>query len=227
MPITDWPEGDRPREKLLKFGSQHLTNTELLAIFYRTGVNGKTAVDLARETLKHFGSLRALLATDKDEFCKVPGLGLAKYAQLQASAELSSRCLFEDIPVNSPLTNAQTTRHYLLSRMRDYPYEVFATMFLDNQHRIIAMEELFRGSIRSASVYPREVVRQVIKHNAAAVIFVHNHPSGVAEPSQSDSDITRTLSDALRLIDVRVLDHFIIGASDVVSMAERGLLSQL
>jgi DNA repair protein RadC len=224
MPITDWPEGDRPREKLLKFGPQHLSDTELLAIFYRTGISGKTAVDLARETLHHFGSLRALLTSGIEEFCKVPGLGLAKYAQLQASTELSKRCFFEEIPKQGALTSPQATRQYLLSRMRDYPYEVFATLFLDNQHRIIKMEELFRGSISSASVYPREVVRQVIKHNAAAVIFVHNHPSGIAEPSQSDKAITDTLTKALNLLDVRVLDHLIIGSCEVVSMAERGLL---
>lgn len=224
MPITDWPEGDRPREKLLKFGSQHLSDTELLAIFYRTGIHGKTAVDLARETLRHFGSLRALITSSQEEFCQVPGLGTAKYAQLQASAELSRRCFFEEIPGRDLLTSAHSTRQYLLSRMRDLPYEVFATLFLDNQHRIIALEELFRGSISSASVYPREVVRQVMKHNAAAVIFVHNHPSGIAEPSQSDKEITKTLSCALRLLDVRVLDHFVIGASEVVSMAERGLM---
>lgn len=224
MAITDWPEGDRPREKLLQLGSQNLSDTELLAIFYRTGIAGKTAVDLARETLAHFGSLHALLSSSMDEFCQVHGLGMAKYVQLQASTELSRRFFLEEIPKTDPLTSPQLTRQYLHSRMRDYPYEVFAALYLDNQHRIIQFEELFRGTINSASVYPREVIRQVIKHNAAAVIFVHNHPSGVAEPSQSDADITTTLTKALNLLDVRVLDHFIVGAKEVVSMAERGLM---
>ena len=149
---------------------------------------------------------------------------MAKYVQLQASTELSRRYFLEQIPKTEPLTNPQLTRQYLHSRMRDYPYEVFAALYLDNQHRIILFEELFRGTINSASVYPREVVRQVIKHNAAAVIFVQNHPSVVAEPSQSDADITATLIKALNLLDVRVLDHFIVGATEVVSMAERGLM---
>jgi len=224
MPITDWPEGDRPREKLLRLGPQNLTDTELLAIFYRTGVKGKTAVDLARETLRHFGSLRMLQSANLEDFCRVPGLGKAKFVQLQAAAELSKRCFLEQIPAGGALTSTHATRQYLLSRMRDYPNEVFSALYLDNQHRIISIEELFKGSISSANVYPREVVRQVIKHNAAAVIFAHNHPSGVPEPSQSDRDITETLIKALRLLDVRVLDHFIIGDKEVVSMAERGLM---
>lgn len=224
MAISDWPEGDRPREKFLSLGPQFLSDTELLAIFYRTGTHGKTAVDLARETLNHFGSLAALLSSGMEDFCKVPGLGVAKYVQLQAASELSKRCFLEQIPERTTLKSSESTRHYLLHRMRDYPYEVFTVLYLDNQHRLLTIEDLFRGTISSASIYPREVVRQVIKHNAAAVVFAHNHPSGVAEPSQSDVEITALLTKALNLIEVRVLDHFIVGADKVTSLAEQGLM---
>ncbi len=222
MSITDWPLADRPREKLLTQGANNLTDTELLAIFFRTGMQGKSAVDLARETLLHFGGLRQLLDADCNTFCQMPGLGSAKFAQLQAVTELTRRYLKEALSRDSALTSPELTRDYLRSQLRRYPYEVFAALFLDNQHRVIAFEELFRGTINNASVYPREVVRHVMKHNAAAVIFVHNHPSGVAEPSLSDREITTTLSKALQLLEVRVLDHFIIGDQDTVSFAERG-----
>ena len=224
MPITDWPLADRPREKLLAHGAGNLTDTELLAIFFRTGMQGKSAVDLARETLQYFGGLRQLLDADSKSFCQVPGLGTAKYAQLQAVTELTRRYLSETLTRDSALTSPEITRDYLRSQLRRYPFEVFAALFLDNQHRVIAFEELFRGTINSASVYPREVVRQVMKHNAAAIIFVHNHPSGVAEPSNCDRDITSTLTKALKLLEVRVLDHFVIGDHEVVSFAERGWL---
>jgi len=224
MPITDWPMADRPREKLLVQGAGNLTDTELLAIFFRTGMQGKSAVDLAREALQHFGGLRQLLDADSDTFCQMPGLGMAKYAQLQAVTELTRRYLSETLTRDSALTSPEITRDYLRSQLRRYPFEVFAALFLDNQHRVIAFEELFRGTINSASVYPREVVRQVMKHNAAAIIFVHNHPSGVAEPSSCDRDITLTLTKALKLLEVRVLDHFVIGDQETVSFAERGWL---
>ncbi len=224
MPITDWPEGDRPREKLLAVGAKQLTDTELLAIFLRTGIPGKTAVDLAREVLTQFGSLRAMLRASQAEFSSLPGLGPAKYAQLQAVVELSRRFFREELPRTDALNNPSQVRNYLRSKLRDYQYEVFGIIYLDNQNRIITFEELFRGSISSASVYPREVVRQVLRHNAAATILVHNHPSGISEPSQADRDITQTLADALRLVEVRVLDHLIVGDVSVVSMAERGLL---
>ena len=224
MPITDWPEGDRPREKLLSVGANQLSDTELLAIFYRTGVAGKTAVDLARETLSHFGSLRKLLNAPVEDFCQVPGLGKAKFAQLQATVELARRCLFEEIPKNQVLSNASQTKLYLRSRLRDYPYEVFAVLYLDSQHSIIRFDELFRGSVSSANVYPREVAREVLKYNASAVIFAHNHPSGNPEPSQSDTDITQTLINTLNLLDVKVLDHIIVGEKNAISLAERGLM---
>jgi DNA repair protein RadC len=224
MPITDWPEQERPREKLLARGAQALSDAELLAIFLRTGVRGKTAVDLARDLLAEFGSLRALMEADRDRFCSGTGLGEAKYAQLQATLEIARRHLMETLKRGDALTNPKATRTYLAARLRGYTYEVFGALFLDNRHRVIAFEELFRGTIDGTSVHPREVVKRALAHNAAAVIFAHNHPSGVAEPSQADEMLTRRLKDALGLIDMRVLDHIVIGDGDAVSLAERGLL---
>ncbi|MBI3188804.1 MAG: DNA repair protein RadC [Gammaproteobacteria bacterium] len=223
MAITDWPVENRPREKLLARGSGVLSDAELLAIFLRTGVRGKSAVDLAAELISAFGNLRNMLKADQKTFCKHLGLGSAKYAQLQAVLEMARRYLGESLQRGEPLTSPQITRQFLSQKLRDYSHEVFAVLFLDQRHRVICFEELFRGTIDGASVYPREVVKQSLLHNAAAVIFAHNHPSGVAEPSQADQNITRRLQDALALIDVRVLDHFVVG-DDVVSFAERGLL---
>ena len=223
MAITDWPEENRPREKLLARGSAVLSDAELLAIFLRTGVRGKSAVDLAAELISAFGNLRNMLKADQKTFCKHLGLGSAKYAQLQAVLEMARRYLGESLQRGEPLTSPQITRQFLSQKLRDYSHEVFAVLFLDQRHRVICFEELFRGTIDGASVYPREVVKQSLLHNAAAVIFAHNHPSGVAEPSQADQSITRRLQDALALIDVRVLDHFVVG-DEVVSFAERGLL---
>lgn len=223
MPITDWPPEERPREKLLANGSQTLSDAELLAIFLRTGTQGKTAVDLSVDLLDSFNGLRHLLHADQRSFCSHHGLGVAKYAQLQAVLEMSRRYLSAGLQRGNCLTSPQETRQYLSSRLRDYTYEVFAILFMDQRHRIIQFEEMFRGTIDSATVYPREVVKKALECNAAAVIFAHNHPSGVAEPSQADERITRRLTDALALVDVRVLDHFVVGDS-VVSFAERGLL---
>ncbi|AGA32102.1 DNA repair protein RadC [Thioalkalivibrio nitratireducens DSM 14787] len=223
MAITDWPEDDRPREKLLRRGPAALSDAELLAIFLRTGVAGKSAVDLARELLTHFGGLRALLQSDQMAFCHARGLGDAKYAQLQAVLEMGRRHLAESLQRGDAITSPTATRAFLSARLRDYPFEVFACLFLDNRHRVVAFEELFRGTIDGASVHPREVVRRVLHHNAAAVILAHNHPSGVAEPSRADEAITRRLREALGLVDVRVLDHVIV-ADEIVSFAERGLL---
>ena len=224
MPITDWPEAERPREKLLALGPGALSDAELLAIFLRTGVPGQTAVALARSLIAEFGSLRALFQADARHFCATRGLGTAKYAQLHAALELTRRQLRERLGHSHAITNPADTEHYLSARLRDYPYEVFACLFLDTRHRIITYEELFRGTIDGASVHPREVVRRALQHNAAAVIFAHNHPSGVAEPSQADQRLTRRLSDALGLIDVRVLDHFVIGDHAAVSFAQRGMI---
>lgn len=224
MAITDWPAEERPREKLLTRGAQALSDAELLAIFLRTGVPGKTAVDLARELLGRFGGLRALLEADCASFCEGPGLGSAKFAQLQATTEMARRHLAETLKRGTALSSPAATRQYLSARLRDHPCEVFACLFLDTRHRVIAFEELFRGTIDGASVHPREVVRRALAHNAAALILAHNHPSGVAEPSQADRHITQRLTDALALVDVRVLDHMVVGDGEPVSFAERGWL---
>ena len=223
MTITDWAVEDRPREKLLIKGAEALTDAELLAIFLRTGIKGKTAVDLARDLLEDTGGLTPLLSADEKRFTQNKGLGQAKYVQLQAVVEMSRRFLQEKLQRGDAINNVADVKNYLQSRLQHYPFEVFSCLFLDNKHRIIAYEELFRGTIDSASVHPREVVRRVLQHNAAAIVLAHNHPSGVAEPSQSDIAITNKLKQALGTIDVRVLDHFIIG-DEIVSFAERGLI---
>ena len=224
MAIKDWPVNERPRERLLRDGPGALSDAELLAIFLRTGVQGKSAVDLARDLLQRFGSLRALLKTEHDTFCEAPGLGSAKFAQLQAVLEMGRRHLDERLRIGETITDPDTTARYLMSRLRDHPYEVFAILFLDNRHRVLAFEELFRGTIDSAGVHPREVVRRALHHNAAAVILSHNHPSGIAEPSEADRQVTERLRAALGLIDVRVLDHLVVGDGVCCSLAERGLI---
>jgi len=224
MAIRDWPVDTRPRERLLARGAEALSDAELLAIFLRTGVGGKSAVDLARDLLLEFDGLRGLFAASQARFCAGKGLGQAKYALLQAVLEMSRRYLEETLCRSDTLTSPQATRQYLKARLCAYPHEVFACLFLDNRHRIIRYAELFRGTIDGASVHPREVVREALAVNAAAVIFAHNHPSGIAEPSQADLRITHRLRDALALIEVRVLDHVIIGDGDGVSLAEQGLL---
>lgn len=224
MAITDWPAAERPREKLLRQGAPSLSDAELLAIFLRTGTSGKTAVDLARELIAHYQGLRPLLQADFNTFCQGPGLGLAKYAQLQAVLEMSRRHLKETLLRDTAMTNPQQTRAYLAAELRDFHQEVFACLFLDNRHRLLSFEKLFFGTINSATVYPREVVKMALKLNAAAVILTHNHPSGVAEPSQADIQLTEQLSRALALVDIRVLDHVVIGDGEAISLAERGLL---
>ena len=224
MKIKDWPLAERPREKLLSSGPAGLSDAELLAIFLRTGMRGRTAIDVARDLLKKFGSLTGILGVSADEFCTEPGLGPGKFVQLQAALELSQRHLREKLACSDALTNSDLTRDYLRARLRSYQREVFACLYLDNQHRVLAMEELFLGTIDGAAVYPREVVKRCLHNNAAAVIFAHNHPSGVAEPSQADISVTNRLRSALNTIDVRVLDHVVVGSMDVVSFAERGLL---
>jgi DNA repair protein RadC len=224
MAITDWPEGERPREKLLAQGAGTLSDAELLAIFLRTGVRGKSAVDLARELIKRFGSLRALLRASREDFCEAKGLGVAKYAQLQAVLEIARRHLDEQLKAGTVLKDPAATRRYLQAQLRDRDHEVFAALFLDNQHRVLAFQELARGTLDAASVYPREVVKAALKHGAAALIFAHNHPSGVAEPSASDRSLTERLKAALALVDIRVLDHFVVGEGSPVSFAERGWL---
>ena len=224
MSIKDWPAQERPREKLLEQGAQALTDAELLAIFLRTGVAGKSAVDLARQLLGEFGSLRALLEADLTAFSAHLGLGPAKYSQLQAVLEMGRRHLAEGLRRDSALESPQQVRDYLKARLRHEPHEVFACLFLDTRHRVLAFEALFHGTIDGASVYPRQVVKRALAHNAAAIILTHNHPSGVAEPSQADRLLTKRLKEALALVDVRVLDHFIVGEGEPISMAEYGWL---
>jgi DNA repair protein RadC len=224
MAITDWPLQERPREKLLARGVQSLTDAELLAIFLRTGVRGKTAVDLARELLERFGGLRRMLEASCSEFCAAHGLGEAKFTQLQAVLEMARRHLHEKLMEGDVLTSPSLTRQYLRTQLRDEAREAFAVLFLDNQHRVLAFEPLFYGTIDGAAVYPREVVKRCLRHNAAAVIVAHNHPSGVAEPSQADHRITERLRDALALVDIRLIDHVIVGANECVSFSERGWL---
>jgi DNA repair protein RadC len=224
LPIRDWPAGERPREKLLAGGPGRLSDAELLAIFLRTGVPGRSAVDLARELLLGFGGLRGLLSADLASFSALPGLGPVKYAQLQAGLELARRHLEETLRRGPALGSPDAVQRFLRARLRDLPHEVFCCLHLDNRNRVIAFEELFRGTIDGASVHPREVVKRALAHNAAALILAHNHPSGVAEPSQADEVITRRLKSALALVDIRVLDHLVVGDSACVSFAERGLL---
>ncbi len=224
MPINHWPATERPREKLLQRGSAALSDAELLAILLRSGVAGKSAVDLAREMLGRFGGLRALLDAEERDFCAVKGIGIAKYVQLQAVLEIGRRYLEAHLERTDPLTSPAHTRRYLTTRLRHYPHEVFAALFLDNRHRVITYEELFRGTIDGASVHPREVVKQALAHNAAALILAHNHPSGVTEPSGADRSLTQRLSEALSLVGIRVLDHFIIGDGEPYSFAEHGLI---
>ena len=223
MTISQWPVDERPREKLLTKGAEALSDAELLAIFLRTGCKGLTAVDLARQLLTDFGGLKPLLQADHHEFCRHKGLADAKYAQLQAVLEMAKRHMFEQLSRGDVLCSPAQTRQYLSVQLAGYPHEVFACLFLDNRNRVISFERMFYGTIDGASVYPREVVRQALKSNAAAVIFAHNHPSGVSEPSHADRQITERLKAALALVDIRVLDHFVVG-DDVVSFAERGLL---
>ncbi|ELM6622450.1 DNA repair protein RadC [Vibrio fluvialis] len=222
MSLKSLPNESMPREKLLLRGPQALSDAELLAIFLRTGTQGMNVLELSDVLLREFGSLRALFSATKDQFCAHKGLGEAKFVQLQAVLEMTQRYLAETLKRGEALTSPQQTKLYLSSVLRDRQREAFYILFLDNQHRVIRDEVLFEGTIDAASVYPREVVKRALHHNAAALILAHNHPSGVAEPSQADRRITQRLTDALALVDIRVLDHFVVGDGDVVSFAERG-----
>ncbi|ENM3763562.1 DNA repair protein RadC [Vibrio cholerae] len=222
MSLKELPTESMPREKLLQRGPQSLSDAELLAIFLRTGTHGMNVLALADLLLRDFGSLRALFCASKEQFCRHKGLGEAKFVQLQAVLEMTQRYLAETLKRSDALTSPQQTKLYLSSVLRDRQREAFYILFLDNQHRVIRDEILFEGTIDAASVYPREVVKRALHHNAAAVILAHNHPSGVAEPSQADRRITDRLRDALGLVEIRVLDHFVIGDGEVVSFAERG-----
>lgn len=224
MKITDWPKLDRPREKLLINGASSLSDSELLAIFLRTGVKGCSAFELAQLLLNKFGSLRSLFNATENEFCEIKGLGQAKFVQLQASLEMSQRFMAEKLNRVDSFNSVEQTQAYLIAKLRDQPQEIFAMLLLDSQHRLITFRPMFYGTIDSASVYPRVLVQQALKDNAAAVILAHNHPSGVAEPSHADKSITKRIVDAFGLLDIRVLDHFVVGDGVAVSFAQRGLL---
>ncbi|MCG8380118.1 MAG: DNA repair protein RadC [Proteobacteria bacterium] len=224
MTISDWPINEQPREKLLKKGPESLSDAEILSIFLRTGREGASAIDLARELLIKYRNLRQLIEIDQNEFCQIKGLGVVKYVQIQAAIELGKRYLQTGLENGQTFTNPEQTREFITLKLRAYPNEIFACLYLDNHHRLIGFEKHFSGTIDSTQVHAREIIRTALKHNAAALIFAHNHPSGIAEPSQADIDLTRELKKTLALIDVRVLDHFIIGDSGAVSFAERGLI---
>ena len=224
MSITDWPEDERPRERLLKQGAAALSDAELLAIFLRVGMKGKSAVDLARELVSTFGSLNGLFSASREALCEVKGVGEAKYVQLQAVLEMAKRALNEDIKLTDALASPQAVRDYLRLTLSRLPHEVFVAVFLTAQNRVIEVEEVFRGTLTQTSVYPREIVKRALAHNAASIIFAHNHPSGEANPSQADRALTKTLAEALALVDVQVLDHFIVAPGASLSFAEQGMM---
>jgi DNA repair protein RadC len=224
MGVKDWPAAERPREKLLGLGAEALSDAELLAVFVRSGVRGHTALDVSRALLTRFGDLRATLDADREAFCRVPGLGDAGFVALQAALELGRRYLESRLRRGTPLSSPTDTRRFLTARLRRHEHEVFACLFLDNRHRLIHFEELFHGTVNGASVHPRVIAKRALHHNAAAVIIAHNHPSGVAEPSHADRAITDRIRDAMALIDVRLMDHFVVGDGEIVSFAERGWL---
>lgn len=224
MAIKHWPKNERPREKLLKRGPLALSDAELLAIFLRTGCAGKSAVDLARDLLNDFGGLRPLLAAKQKEFCHARGLGEATYVQLQAVLEMGRRHIAETLYKNNVFTQPEHVKEYLYTQLRHQPREIFAVLLLDNQHQLLSYQELFYGTVNAAAIYPREVVKLGLKHNATAMILAHNHPSGIAEPSDADRHITQQLISALSLVDIRVLDHLIVGDGEICSFVERGLI---
>lgn len=224
MAITDWPANERPREKLIELGAEVLSDAELLAIFLRVGVVGKSAVDLARDLLTKFGSLNGIFAASENELSQVHGIGSSKYVQLQAIFEMSRRALSEQLQQRDILGSPQQVRDFLVLKLGALTREVFMVMFLDAQNRLNATEEMFSGTLTQTSVYPREVVKRALHHNAASVIFAHNHPSGIAKQSAADELLTTQLKQALALVDVRVLDHFIVAGNQTLSFAERGLL---
>lgn len=222
--MKDLPSDLRPREKLLARGPAALADAELLALLLRTGLKGQGVLQLAQALLDRFGGLSGLLATDTAELGSVKGLGPAKRAELAAVLEIARRSLASRLAQTPVFDSPQAVKDYLQLQLASKPHEVFAVLFLDTQHRLLAFEELFRGTLNQASVYPREVVKRALALNAAAAILAHNHPSGVAEPSRADESLTQALKAALALVDVRVLDHFVVARGSVVSFAERGLL---
>jgi len=224
MTIQNWPKNERPREKLLQHGPTALSNSELLAIFLRTGCRGKTAVDLARDITQSFGSLRQLFQASLQEFTQINGLGQAKYVQLQAVLEMAKRCFFEELKQIHTINNIEQTKNYLIAKLGDYQYEMFACLFLNNKCHILHFAELFRGTTNKTAIYPREIVKLALNYNATAVIAVHNHPSGNPFPSQADKKLTKYLQESLALVDIRLLDHIIVTMNKAISFTEIGLL---
>jgi len=224
MAIIDWPQAQRPREKLIQQGAAALSDAELLAIFIQCGYRGKSAVGVARELLQTFGGMRGMMSADLDSFSSVRGLGLARYCLVQSAMELTSRHLSETLMENTVLGNAASVKRFLLGKLGGLQHEVFAGLFLDSQHQLITYQQLFNGTIDRTSVYPREVLKKALALNAANLILAHNHPSGRVEPSQADRQITDQLRKTLALIDVAVIDHIIVGGDRTLSFAERGWL---
>lgn len=224
MPITDWPLEDRPREKLLNKGEEALTDAELIAVILKTGTQGKTALDIAKHLLSEHGSLKKLCHLSPTEFTQLHGMGAAKYASLKAAIELGRRCFSENVPIGSKLNSSRLTQQFLAEKMRNHTNEVFGCLFLTSNFRLISFEELFHGTINEASIYPREIVKRGLAHNAAKVILVHNHPSGQASPSLADKEVTETIKQALALVDIQVIDHIVVGNPDIFSFADAGYL---
>lgn len=222
MSIAHWPEAERPREKLLQRGPAVLSDAELLAIFLRTGIRGCSAVDMGRQLIQRFGSLGKLLSAEPGDFARGSGLGPAKYAQFMAVKELARRVLAEEMQLGDALSSPQAVRQYLRLAIGVRDVEVFVALFLTAQNRVLAVEEIFSGTLTETRVYPREIVRRALQHNAHAVIVAHNHPSGVAEPSAADRALTASLKQALALVDISLLDHFVVTGSHAESLAERG-----
>ncbi len=224
MAIKDWPEGQRPRERLISEGAAALSDSELLALLLRVGVKGRSAVELGRDLLQEFGSIGGLFGASLLQLSAVHGMGPAKYAELQAVMELAQRAIGEQLQAGQLLGSPDAVRQYLRMQMGRQQHESFVVLFLDVKNRLLTMKEMFRGTLTHTSVYPREVVKAALTHNAASVMLAHNHPSGTAEPSEADLLLTRALVQALSLVDVRVLDHFVVAGSQVHSFAEHGQL---
>lgn len=224
MTILNWPITERPRERLMKFGAATLSDAELLAVYLRTGFAGTSAVDLARQLLSRFNGLHGLFGASRPALLDVKGLGPAKYCQLQAVLEMARRVLRQELATPDAMSNPQAIKQLLVMQLGNQEFESFHVLFLNNQHQLLADEELFRGTLTQASVYPREVVKAALRHNAAAVVLAHNHPSGVCEASPADRQLTTLLQQALKLVEVRVLDHIIVARNLAVSFVERGWL---
>ena len=222
--VKNWPQSERPRERLIHCGVDVLSDAELLAILLRTGVQGCSVVDLARKLLSEAGGIRELLLLSVQDFKQLHGMGEAKYAQLQAASEIGKRILQQSMQKQIQCSGSEQTKDFLSMQLRDKPYEVFAVLFLDTRHSLLGFKELFRGTINGAAVSIREVVKEALEFNAASLIVAHNHPSGVAEPSNADRQLTLRLTEALNLVDIKLLDHIVVGDQECVSFAERALL---